>query len=353
MSDKTGVGLATMLAATMLLGAPACTSDQTPAEPAGDPNLARATASSYSAVDLGVLGGPSSVAQDISPAGQIVGGSLRADGLSSHPFLWEKGVMTDLGTLGGNLGTALGINPRGQVVGSTFILPAGLTNALHAFLWEDGVMSDLGTLGGSESQATAINPAGQVVGFSHTEVEETHAFLWQKGVMVDLGVGEPTVIDPTGESAATDINPAGAVVGSMSTALGTHAFLWDKGAVTDLGTLGGCCSFANAIDPAGRVVGYSYLEGNEVYHAFLWEKGAMIDLGTLGETSEARDINPKGQIVGTSGNRAFLWENGVLAELISLDRRFDSAAEAINPAGQIVGYSNTVAGLRATLWTLK
>ena len=129
--------------------------------------------------------------------------------------------------------------------------------------------------------------------------------------------------------------------------------LWDKGVVTDLGTLGGCCTSANAINPAGQVVGLSYLPGDEVYHAFLWDKGVMTDLGTLAGNSEARGINSKGQIVGRSGNRAFVWENGVMTELVSLDRRFDSEADAINAAGQIVGYSNTEVGYRATLWTHK
>jgi probable HAF family extracellular repeat protein len=129
--------------------------------------------------------------------------------------------------------------------------------------------------------------------------------------------------------------------------------LWDKGAVINLGTLGGCCTDAYAINAAGQVVGRSYLPGFEIYHAFLWDKGVMRDLGALGETSQASDINAKGQVVGVSGNRAFIWENGVMTELISLDRRFDSWATGINSAGQIVGYSNTERGARATLWTRK
>jgi uncharacterized membrane protein len=42
-----------------------------------------------------------------------------------------------------------------------------------------------------------------------------------------------------------------------------------------------------------------------------------------------------------------------MTELVSLDRRFDSEADAINAAGQIVGYSNTEVGQRATLWSHK
>jgi probable HAF family extracellular repeat protein len=76
------------------------------------------------------------------------------------------------------------------------------------------------------------------------------------------------------------------------------------------------CTFANAINPAGQVVGLSYLPGNEVFHAFLWE-------------------------------------NGVMTELISLDRRFASHAAAINPAGEIVGSSTTERGTRSTLWRRK
>jgi probable HAF family extracellular repeat protein len=336
------------------LGLLACTSEETPTDPAAGARPEMAAAKTYTAVDLGTLdiplGFPSfSLASDINDAGQVVGVSTapqimptpRGQSLASHAFLWQRGVMTDLGTLGGYFSEALGINPAGEVVGWSFILREGSANAQHAFLWNNGIMTDLGTLGGRESRAWDINPAGRVVGSSQIAegVSAPNVFLWEKGVMTDLGFEPYTSEHPVG------INPAGRVV--------ANGKLWTNGVVTELGSLGGCCTSAHAINSAGQVVGLSYLPGSNDYHAFLWEKGVMTDLGTLGATSEARGINARGQVVGVSGDRAFVWEKGVMTELVSLDRRFDSAALAINAAGEIVGYSNTERGRRATLWTRK
>ena len=70
--------------------------------------------------------------------------------------------MIDLGTLGGGSSIAYAVNDLGQVVGTSF--DAGVS---HAFSWTsaDGMIA-LGTLGGSSSYAQALNDRGQVVGFS-------------------------------------------------------------------------------------------------------------------------------------------------------------------------------------------
>jgi probable HAF family extracellular repeat protein len=329
------VRLAALLFATMAVGMLACTSEETPTEPAGNPSLVRA-AGAYIAVDLGIASGE---ATGINPAGQVVGSAGTA-------FLWDKGVVTYLGSIGGGLSSAYAINPAGQVVGDSRT-PEGPS---HAFLWEKGVMTDLGTLGGCCSVALGINPSGQVVGYSWTAGDVSlHAFLWEKGVMTDLGT--------RGQSEAGGINPRGQVVGRSTTVTNQlHASLWEKGAWTDLGTLGGALSYAADINPAGQVVGESSTAAGRP-HAFLWEKGVMTDLGTLGGSfiySQANAINSAGQVVGAvwgqQVTRPALWQNGVIIELPTLNGDYDyGRANDINPAGEVVGVSSG----RPTLWTRK
>jgi probable HAF family extracellular repeat protein len=121
--------LLTLLSATMALGMAACTSDESPNGPSANARPELAAAKTYTALDLGTLGGAKSEAWAINPTGQVVGASETAPGdFQTHAFLWQNGAMTDLGTLGGGSSVATGINPAGQIVGGSELpdrLPSG------------------------------------------------------------------------------------------------------------------------------------------------------------------------------------------------------------------------------------
>ncbi|MBN9134025.1 MAG: PEP-CTERM sorting domain-containing protein [Nitrosospira multiformis] len=140
------------------------------------------------------------------------------------------------------------------------------------------------------------------------------------------------------------VNPANAEI----------AFLVDLNSRTaiDLGNLGGAGSYANGINDAGQVVGYSSIaEGND--HAFITGPNGrgMRDLGTLGGNwSQASGINDTGQVVGYSLTadrtpHAFITgPDGVgMRDLGTLGGNA-SMAYGINDAGQVVGGSLTAEG---------
>jgi probable HAF family extracellular repeat protein len=76
-----------------------------------------------------------------------------------------------------------------------------------------------------------------------------------------------------------------------------------------------------------------------------------IDLG-LAYGSEARNVNDRGQIVGTSpGLNAFIWENGAARSLGTVSGMTSSRGEDINANGDIVGYYFDASGHHAFVWT--
>jgi len=125
-----------------------------------------ALAQTYTAIELGSLGGSGSEAFGINASGQVVGDAYTPRDAAFHAFVTGmNGVgMTDLGTLGGSNSIAYAINAGGQVVGYSNITP----EVYHAFITgaNSTRMTDLGTLGGTYSLAWGINASGQVVGYA-------------------------------------------------------------------------------------------------------------------------------------------------------------------------------------------
>lgn len=312
---------------------------------------------SYSVGDIGTLGGNTSVALGVSPAGlpYLAGYSQTASG-AEHAFAaYGAGVwppqLKDLGTLGGSRSEARAYDGL-RAVGS-----AQLANGLyHAFVY-GGSMTDLGTLGGSASCAYGMNTSA-VVGASWTSGDTSpRAFIYQNGAMTDVGatLGGPNTV-------ATAINTAGHVAGYADLAGGQthHAFLYRDGSAIDLGSFGGSSEGA-AINSNDVVVGRSDLVSGTIEHAFRYQNGSMADLGTLGgNSSEALAVNGSGDVVGwantPSGDRhAFIWRSGVMSDLNTLIPSDTGwvlqGATGIQDAGAIVGYGQFQGQLRAFFLT--
>jgi probable HAF family extracellular repeat protein len=171
---------------------------------------------------------------------------------------------------------------------------------------------DLGTLGGSWSEPVAVNSAGHVIGDSETVDHRVHAFLADASRMVDLGSLARR------SSYAVAINSSDTVVGyAEHKYYPTRGFIWRHGVMTDLGSLGGSGTVAGGLNDRDQVVGASRTADRR-RHAFLWSAGQMIDLAPRSRCSFANAINDRGEVVGVFANdeycaqqHIFLWQSHI------------------------------------------
>jgi probable HAF family extracellular repeat protein len=165
------------------------------------------------------------------------------------------------------------------------------------------------------------------------------------------GLGIPADHDQS--TIAYGVNIAGQVAAVLEEEDGRlRALRYEKGKPSILGTLGGDYSEARAINSKGELVGSSQ-DKDRHWRAFIYDRAAgMRDLGTLGgPSSYGMAINHFGAVTGFADNadgnfHAFLYTPAVgMIDLGTLGGKI-SYATAMNIAGQVVGAAQTSEGYR-------
>ncbi len=271
----------------------------------------------------------------INAQGQVTGICYWAND-RNRSYVWTKGALRDLGSLGNKQCDAQSLNDAGQIVGMSPLSIGGS----HAFLWQRGHITDLGTLGGRNSFACSINNKGHILGDAETANGKAQPVLWDKN-----GVHDLSALIPSG-SRLVAINDQEQIVGWTRTSTATVGFLLDHGKLTRIAPMKTRYCLVNGINAQGDIVGL--YEAGSYTRAFLWRHGNTTDLGMLhgGNSSSARGINNKGQIVGIAFTNkdvghAFLWQNGKMLDLNEHITEGSAwrleCAVSINDTGEIVG----------------
>lgn len=162
---------------------------------------------------------------------------------------------------------------------------------------------------------------------------------------------------------AYGINNNSEVVGYSSGKSGERAVRWSStGVINQLeGVPEGSTSQAKDINDSGDIVG---TVSEPVKRAVLWlSKSNLIELGTLSNfnESEAVSISNNGTIAGNAiglnfaphFRRAVLWEPGkhLIRDLGALEGGEESRANDVNIRSEVVGTSTSDHGSRAFIWT--
>jgi len=266
----------------------------------------------------------------------------------SKHHLRFKSVDVDLPSV--TLTQALGINAEGDIVGRYQVGSVG-----HGFLLSEGTFKTIDYPGGisGTTQAHGINPEGVVVGLytDHGTIVggdavRTRAFLRDPS-------GNFTAIDfPDEENTfGIKISPRGQVVGcyhhqgrdfAVSGGGTMHGYVYLNGAYESFAVPG---TMHNAITRHGSIIVGVVFPTPAAFYAYKVEDGdyQLLDIPNS-ISSDARDVNPSGEIVGffiDSANKTngFLVRKGDFATIDFPGADVVSTqARGINPQGDIVGF---------------
>jgi uncharacterized membrane protein len=361
----------------------------------------------------------------VAKKGALIGSTLIAMTCSSVVQAAPYEVI-DLGTLGGNQNYAFSINNLNQVVGSSqgaIVADDASDDATrrtcfvdntitirefcnHAYLFSGGILNDLGELNADNSNAISINDLSIAVGYAAEIIDDgdpdtidsvrTRAIISYNGANVEA-LPYPAESDNLGEGILQEqraqyISNENKVVGySLVT-----TFVSDTDVITnayrpfiyDIETdnyqilpvfedAAALNAYGRSINSAGEVVGAAVKaldDGRTALRAFFWDPlnpEFSQDLGTLGGfSSQARDINDNGYVIGVSDTDENFFRNQELAfvydlntetmtqipEFSQIDEYRSAVPYSINNSNEVVGSSQVSASFgnlsAAFKWTV-
>ncbi len=222
--------------------------------------------------------GIDTVAFGLNNKGAVVGyGTIRSAStlqVYAHGFLWQAGAtpttVVDLGDLGGGSTVADGVNNQGVVVGvSGLVTKRGQKGILHGFEYRDLKMRDIGSIAtGQNSFAHAINDNFAIVGQAGAASGHERAFL-----SVGLYMKAMPLLAGFTDADASGINNVGQAVGRvyLTDRKGneiSHACLWAGGSAYDINKLvtllpGEVLKSAVAINDEGQIACNAKIDGAE------------------------------------------------------------------------------------------